>query len=86
MLTQSHRNAYRLVALDIDGTVLSSAQEVSAELREVLARLETKQQVLILGHAGPMPVVVHTRDYRDLYGEIAGYALDTDEAAALLYG
>lgn len=58
----------------------------TAALREVLARLETKQQVLILGHAVPMPVVVHTRDYRDLYGEIAGYALDTDEAAALLYG
>ncbi len=32
-------DAYRLVALDIDGTVLNSAQEVSTELRGVLARL-----------------------------------------------
>ncbi len=57
-----------------------------AALREVLARLETRQQALILGHAVPMPVVIHTRDYRDLYSEIAGTAIDADEADALLYG
>jgi DNA helicase HerA-like ATPase len=33
------------------------------ELRSVLARLEAKQQVLIFGHAMPMPVVVRTREY-----------------------
>ncbi|MBI3943485.1 MAG: ATP-binding protein [Chloroflexi bacterium] len=33
------------------------------ELRQVLARLDTRQQALILGHAVPMPVVVKTRDY-----------------------
>ena len=32
-------------------------------LRQVLARLDTQQQALILGHAVPMPVVVRTRDY-----------------------
>jgi DNA helicase HerA-like ATPase len=32
-------------------------------LREVLARLDTKQQAIILGHAVPMPVVVKTRNY-----------------------
>jgi DNA helicase HerA-like ATPase len=32
-------------------------------LREVLARLDTQQQALILGHAVPMPVVVRTRSY-----------------------
>lgn len=32
-------------------------------LREVLARLDTKQQAIIMGHAVPMPVVVKTRDY-----------------------
>ncbi len=57
-----------------------------AALREVLARLETKQQALILGHAVPMPVVIHTRDYRDLYGEIIGEAIPPDEARDLLYG
>ena len=33
------------------------------ELRPVLARLESTQQALIFGHAVPMPVVVHTREY-----------------------
>jgi DNA helicase HerA-like ATPase len=35
----------------------------SSTLREVLARLDTRQQALILGHAVPMPVVIRTRDY-----------------------
>jgi uncharacterized protein len=32
-------------------------------LRSVLAKLDSKQQALILGHAVPMPVVVRTRPY-----------------------
>ncbi len=40
-------------------------------LREVLARLDTRQQALILGHAVPMPVVVRTRDYdQDFYAAL----------------
>lgn len=35
----------------------------AASLREVLARLDTKQQAIIMGHAVPMPVVVRTRTY-----------------------
>jgi DNA helicase HerA-like ATPase len=35
----------------------------AAGLREVLARLDTKQQAIIMGHAVPMPVVVKTRTY-----------------------
>jgi DNA helicase HerA-like ATPase len=34
----------------------------ASELRNVLAKLDTKQQALILGHAVPMPVVIRTRD------------------------
>ena len=42
-------------------------------LREVLARLDTRQQAIILGHAVPMPVVVHTRDWGpELYAAVAG--------------
>lgn len=33
------------------------------KLRNVLAKLDSKQQALILGHAMPMPVVIRTRDY-----------------------
>ncbi|MBI2288668.1 MAG: hypothetical protein HYU83_06825, partial [Chloroflexi bacterium] len=29
----------------------------------VLARLESRQQALIFGHAVPMPVVIRTREY-----------------------
>ncbi|MBN2002312.1 MAG: ATP-binding protein [Anaerolineae bacterium] len=58
----------------------------TAALREVLARLETKQQALILGHAVPMPIVVRTRDYQDLYGEIAGNSLDLHDAKTALFG
>lgn len=37
-------------------------------LREVLARLDTQQQALIMGHAVPMPVVVQVRPWdTDLY-------------------
>jgi hypothetical protein len=33
------------------------------QLKSVLAQLENRQQALIFGHAVPMPVVVHTREY-----------------------
>jgi len=58
----------------------------TAALREVLARLETKQQALILGHAVPMPIVVRTRNYQDLYGEIAGKGIDLADATSALFG
>lgn len=44
-------------------------------LRAVLAKLDSKQQALILGHAVPMPVVIRTRPYDEtFYAEIG----DTD--------
>jgi len=57
----------------------------TAALREVLARLETQQQALILGHAVPMPIVIRTRDYRDMAREIAGNAIDAKDAQTALY-
>lgn len=40
-------------------------------LRSVLAKLDSKQQALVLGHAVPMPVVVRTRPYdQQFYAEI----------------
>ena len=51
--------------------VFSGVSGASA-LREVLARLDTQQQALIMGHAVPMPVVIRTRDYGpELYAEIS---------------
>ena len=59
---------------DIDA-VLAGAP-ASRELRTVLSRLESTQQTLIFGHAVPMPVVVHTREYGSAksYSELAGPA------------
>ena len=54
---------------DIDAifTGVSGAQG----LRSVLAKLDSKQQALVLGHAVPMPVVVRTRAYdTQFYQEI----------------
>ncbi|MFB2878209.1 helicase HerA domain-containing protein [Floridanema aerugineum] len=43
----------------------------AGSLRSVLAKLDSKQQALILGHAVPMPVVVRTRPYDEkFYQEI----------------
>ncbi len=65
--------------------VFSGVAGTSA-LREVLARLETKQQALILGHAVPMPIVIRTRDYREVAQEIAGHAIDIKDAGSALFG
>jgi len=51
-------------------------------LRSVLAKLDSKQQALILGHAVPMPVVVQTRPYDEtFYREIGDldFQLMSDE-------
>lgn len=54
-------------------------------LREVLARLDTKQQALIMGHAVPMPVVIQTRTYdTDFYaavGALDGFDLRTTRSS-----
>lgn len=61
-------------------------------LREVLARLDTSQQVLILGHAVPMPVVVRTRDYdAEFYaslGSVEGQELQkkAEDSTEALFG
>jgi uncharacterized protein len=47
-----------------------------ANLRSVLAKLDSKQQALILGHAVPMPVVVKTRPYdQQFYREMGDRSL-----------
>lgn len=56
-------------------------------LRSVLAKLDSKQQALILGHAVPMPVVVRTRPYDETFYQEIGDTCwedmsDTDVFAA----
>ena len=53
-------------------------------LRSVLASLESKQQALLLGHAVPMPIVVHTRQYDDEpFRKAMGVEEPADRAARL---
>ena len=52
-------------------------------LREVLARLDTQEQALILGHAVPMPVVVQTRRYDTDFYRAMG-AREADELISQL--
>ncbi len=51
-------------------------------LRSVLAKLDSKQQALLLGHAVPMPVVVRTRPYDAVFyqeiGDVAWEEMPTD--------
>lgn len=54
-------------------------------LRSVLAKLDSKQQALILGHAVPMPVVVRTRAYdQKFYREIGDISWDEMDTETLL--
>ena len=46
---------------DISAALVGASN--SSALRQILASLDSKQQVLVLGHAVPMPVVVKTRTY-----------------------
>lgn len=55
----------------------------SGNLRSVLAKLDSKQQALVLGHAVPMPVVVQTRPYDETFyreiGEVPWQEISTTE-------
>jgi DNA helicase HerA-like ATPase len=54
----------------------------AAGLREVLARLETKQQAIIMGHAVPMPVVIKPRTYDEsFYQSVMAHASPIDVQA-----
>lgn len=47
----------------------------STELKTILSSLDTKKQALVLGHALPMPIVIKTREYDELFYKELG--LDT---------
>ncbi len=70
----------RITALlndDKDIDAIFTGVSGSQSLRSVLAKLDSKQQALILGHAVPMPVVVRTRAYdAQFYAEIGDPAWD----------
>ena len=64
------------LALDNEEDIRAVFMGVSGgqELRQVLARLDSKEQALVLGHAVPMPVVVQVRRYDMAFYRQMGYA------------
>jgi DNA helicase HerA-like ATPase len=66
-----------------DISAVFSGVSGAAGLREVLARLDTQEQALILGHAVPMPVVVQTRRYDTDFYRAMG-AREADELISQL--
>jgi DNA helicase HerA-like ATPase len=81
-----------LLDSEADIRAVFSGVSGAGTLKEVLARLDTRQQALILGHAVPMPVVVRSRDYdQDFYAAI-GWTEGDDlkrqakKASETLYG
>ncbi len=63
--------------LDNDRDISAVLMGVSGAggIREVLARLDTRQQAIVLGHAVPMPVVFQTRSYDEAFYKAMGAAL-----------
>jgi uncharacterized protein len=59
----------------------------SMNLRNILSKLDSKQQALVLGHAVPMPVVVQTRAYDEAFyreiGEVPWEEISTSEVLRL---
>jgi uncharacterized protein len=51
---------------DKDIAAVMTGVSNATQLKTVLASLDSKQQLLLLGHATPMPIVVQTRPYDEL--------------------
>ncbi|AKG20599.1 helicase HerA domain-containing protein [Calothrix sp. 336/3] len=52
----------------------------AGSLKSVLAKLDSKQQALVLGHAVPMPVVVRTRPYDSTFYQEIGETIWQEKA------
>lgn len=51
----------------------------SAGLRTILSTLDTKKQALLMGHAVPMPVVIRTREYDDIFYAAMGALINEQD-------
>ncbi len=68
------------LALDSEEDIRAVFMGISGaqELRQVLARLDSKEQAMILGHAVPMPVVVQVRRYDSGFYQQMGHTEGED--------
>jgi len=56
----------------------------ATQLKTVLASLDSKQQLLLLGHATPMPIVIHTRPYDETLYAALTTQLETENTEKLI--
>ncbi len=73
---------------DIDAVLTGVANRQA--MRGMLESLDTRQQILIMGHAVPMPIVLRTRPYDEAFYRSLGKAgeepLSAKQAADELFG
>ena len=74
------RFAYRMTNEDDIRAIFSGVEQPDG-LRAVLSRLETIQDVLMFGHALPLPVAVRTRTYGVDFYKAMGYVDDSELGA-----
>lgn len=67
---------------DIQAVLNGSSNATS--LRTVLASLDSRQQLLVLGHAIPMPVVIQTRRYDEKLYQSLGCELNSNQLKAAI--
>ncbi len=82
VMSQIGTRVTALLDNEADIRAVFSGVSGASSLREVLARLDTQQQALILGHAVPMPVVIKTRDYDETLYRAVGYLNEDDQQTA----
>jgi hypothetical protein len=63
--------------------VLTGVNNASG-LRSILATLDSKKQALIIGHAVPMPVVVRTREYDNVFYKSMGNEISNEGASKII--
>jgi uncharacterized protein len=75
VMSQIGTRVTALLDNDRDITAVFMGVSGAPGLKEVLARLDTRQQAIVLGHAVPMPVVIQTRPYDEAFYAAMGGAI-----------
>lgn len=69
-----------------DITAVLGGSHNAQQLKTILASLDTKKQILVIGHAIAMPIVLETRAYDELFYSQIQTPLKADDMAAIFPG
>ena len=73
VLSQVGTKVIALLNDEKDITAVLAGVSNASGLKSVLASLDSKQQVLVMGHAVPMPVVLRAREYDEQFYRDMGW-------------